>query len=157
MKILFVCTHNACRSILAEAITRKMANNRLQAASAGSEPAGRVHPLTLKHLKRRGYGTDNLSSKSWEVAVGDSCPTIAITVCDQAAGEACPVSPGEAIKGHWGLMDPSHPLTGSIDEESAFDQVIDTIAGRIQLLLNEPIETMDNAQLQALIDRIGQC
>jgi len=156
MNILFVCTHNACRSILAEAITRQLANGRLSARSAGSEPAGRVHPLTFKQLEQHHYRTEGLSSQSWEQAVQGCRPDIVITVCDRAAGESCPISLGSAVKGHWGLIDPTHLSAPSLNEDEAFSFVIKTIETRIQQLLLEPFETLDKAALQQLINKISE-
>jgi len=156
MNILFICTHNACRSILAEVIARQLSNGRLSSASAGSNPAGRIHPLTLKYLIMHGYSTEGLSSKSWEEAVQNASPDIIITVCDQAAGDACPIAlERNTIKGHWGLPDPSHLADNSRSETEAFALVIGTIESRIRLLLSEPIEEMGAAALQALINRVG--
>lgn len=156
MNILFVCTHNACRSVLAEAITNQLSNGRLTARSAGSEPAGRVHPLTFKQLERHNYRTEELSSKSWEQAVEGCQPDIVITVCDRAAGESCPIALGDAVKGHWGLIDPTHLSDRSLSEDEAFKLVIRTIEVRIQRLLAEPFEALDKTALQQLINELGE-
>ncbi len=156
MNILFVCTHNACRSILAEAITRQLSNGRLSARSAGSDPAGRVHPLTFKQLKRHHYRIEELSSKNWEQAVEDCRPDIVITVCDRAAGEACPIALGNAVKGHWGLIDPTHLSGSSLSEDEAFSLVIKTIESRIRHLLAEPFEILGKTALQRLINQLGE-
>ena len=100
--ILYICTHNRCRSILSEAITRQKALGIITAQSAGSEPAGQVHPLTLRYLQEAGYNTQQLSSKSWDT-LGEFIPDVVITVCDQAAGESCPLWLGTTPKLHWGL------------------------------------------------------
>lgn len=106
MKILFLCTHNRCRSILAEALTRHKNSAWLQAKSAGSAPAGVVHPLTLRYLQEAGVSTLGLSSKSWFDLNGFQ-PDLIITLCDSAAGESCPVAFHAALKLHWPLSDPS--------------------------------------------------
>lgn len=106
LKLLFLCTHNACRSILAEAICRQLAGDKCIVASAGSNPAGKVFPETLTKLREHGYEIEGLFSKSWD-DLKDYHPDIVITVCDQAAGESCPIWFGKAVKGHWGLTDAS--------------------------------------------------
>ena len=104
--ILFVCTHNRCRSILCEAIVGKRGQGMLQTSSAGSQPEGQVHPLTLKYLEEAGYVTEGLSSKGWDALAADP-PDLVVTVCDSAAGEACPLWLGETERFHWPLADPS--------------------------------------------------
>lgn len=106
LKLLFLCTHNACRSILAESIARSLGEDLWEVASAGSHPAGEVHPATLAALSEHDLPTQALASKSWN-DLTDYQPDIVITVCDQAAGESCPIWFGKAVKGHWGLPDPS--------------------------------------------------
>jgi arsenate reductase len=156
MNILFVCTHNACRSILAEAITRQLSNGRLSARSAGSEPTGRVHPLTFQQLARHNYCIEGLNSKSWGQAIEGCQPDIVITVCNHAAAETCPITLGNAVKGHWGLIDPTHLSDSSLSEDEAFDRVIKTIEARIQRLLAEPFEALDKTALQRLINQLGE-
>lgn len=139
MKLLFICTHNRCRSILCEAITRHMASQHangstVEVASAGSQPAGEVHPRTLEALARHGISTQGLRSQSWD-DFADFNPDVAITVCDSAAGESCPLWMGRSQKVHWGLSDPSK-VTGSEDEvRGAFDRTIEAIQARIAALL----------------------
>ncbi|MBL4744158.1 MAG: arsenate reductase ArsC [Cycloclasticus sp.] len=155
MNILFICTHNACRSVLGEVITRELSNGRIATASAGSSPAGRVDPLTLKYLEANNYSTDMLNSESLEDATKKFIPDIIITVCDRAAREACPVIFDETIK-HWGLIVPSHLADDSISEEAAFNQVINTIEKRIQHFLSKPFEQMDRESLQTIINETGE-
>ncbi|MEZ5502409.1 MAG: arsenate reductase ArsC [Halioglobus sp.] len=154
MKLLFLCTHNACRSILSEAMTRQIAGTRIAVASAGTEPAGAVHPLTLAALARHGYDTGDLHSKSID-AIRPCQPDVVITVCDRAAAESCPVWLGSAIRAHWGLPDPS-ALAGSADATEAFDRVMATIEQRIRRLLEQPIAGMETGQLAALLNAIGR-
>ena len=155
VKILFLCTHNACRSQLAEAIARQRHGHRWQVASAGSEPAGRVHPLTLRHLARPGYDCRGLASKGIE-AVRDFDPDAVITVCDQAAGEACPLWLGATARGHWGLPDPSR-MTGSEAEVArAFDRVIALLEQRLEALAARDPETLDRDGLAAALDQIAK-
>ena len=131
MHILFVCTHNRCRSILAEAVARHLSlasTQVLQACSAGSHPQGKVYPLALDYLAKHGIATDDLNSQSWHDFT-DVEFDIVITVCDSAAGESCPLYLGQALKVHWPLPDPSK-LTGAL-QNHAFDAVIDTLLSRI--------------------------
>ena len=130
MKLLFICTHNRCRSILCEAIANQRAEGVLCAASAGSAPVEAVHPLTLRYLEERGYQTSGLQSQSWQDLEGFE-PDRVITVCDTAAGEACPLWMGDVQKVHWGLPDPSR--TEGSDEviRAAFMALIDRIESRV--------------------------
>lgn len=155
MNLLFVCTHNACRSILGETITRSLAGDRINVASAGSAPAGRVHPRTIEYLQSTGYQTQGLRSKGFEDLDGFS-PDVVITVCDSAASEACPVWVSDnAMTAHWGLPDPSH-LEGTDRERSAaFESVAAIIRSRVTALLDTRFETMDAAALRDLLIKLG--
>ncbi|CAA0080506.1 Arsenate reductase [Zhongshania aliphaticivorans] len=153
MNILFICTHNRCRSILCEAITNDFNDPRIKAYSAGSQPAGVVHPLSLKYLAARGIATNNLRSQSWDDFADID---IAITVCDSAAGESCPLWLGNSPKVHWGLSDPSK-LEGSESElEAAFNTCIDSIQARIKALLALDIESLSKTDLIAALKQIHQ-
>jgi len=137
MKVLFICTHNRCRSILCEAIANQLARREgapaIEARSAGSEPAGEVHPSTLAALQRAGYGVEGLVSESWDVHESFA-PDLIVTVCDSAASEACPVWFGHGVKVHWGLSDPSK-MQGSQEEiDKAFAFTIATIEERMYAL-----------------------
>lgn len=154
MKVLFLCTANSCRSILSEALFNHLAPPGLRAYSAGSEPKGFVHPLTLKALERAGVAFDGLSSKPIE-AHAELQPDLVITVCDKAAGEACPLFFGPALRAHWGLADPSE-VTGSAAEiAAAFDATVARIQTRIQAFLALPLDQLDAAALKAELVRIG--
>lgn len=133
MKILYICTHNRCRSILSEAITNHIAQGHIEARSAGSQPSGEVHPLSIKYLKESGVPTQDLASQSWDV-FESFAPDIVVTVCDSAAGETCPAWFGKSLKIHWGLEDPSK-LTGT-DEDiaNAFRKTISIIHERVTTL-----------------------
>ncbi len=155
MRLLYICTHNACRSILSEAITREISQNDIQVASAGSAANGQVHPLTLKYLQKRGYSTENLESKSWN-QIQSFRPDVVVTVCDSAAQETCPAWMGRAIKVHWGLADPSRIAGTDAEIEKAFNAVIDTIEGRIRRLLSQPYRAADSNQLELIFNSIGQ-
>lgn len=142
MKILYVCTHNRCRSILSEAITNHRAAGALIARSAGSQPAGEVHPLSLKNLAEAGIPTRGLKSQSWD-EFEDFAPDVVITLCDSAAGESCPLWFGKAIKLHWGLEDPSKLSGGESVIAEAFRQAIQTIEARVDGLLTVAAMTAD--------------
>lgn len=153
--LLFVCTHNRCRSILCEALTRHLAAGRLQAFSAGSQPAGAVHPETLAQLETRGIATAGLESQSWE-AFADLDPDVVVTVCDSAAGEQCPLWMGRTAKVHWGLPDPSKAPGTPADREAAFAAVIETIEGRLQRLLALEPEHLDRAAFVAALASLAE-
>ena len=130
MKLLFICTHNRCRSILCEAIASQRGVGVLKGASAGSAPVEVVHPLTLRYLEERSYQTAGLRSQSWLDLEGFE-PDRVITVCDSAAGEACPLWMGEVEKHHWGLPDPSRVEGDDEAIRSAFMAVIDRIENKV--------------------------
>jgi arsenate reductase len=153
LKLLFLCTHNACRSILAEAICRQLAGENYIVASAGSNPAGTVFPQTLQKLKEHAYNIDGLFSKSWDALI-DYQPDIVITVCNQAAGESCPVWFGKAVKGHWGLTDASK-VADPIERDQTFDGLISLLESRISELLQILPARLSATELSAEIKRIG--
>ena len=128
MKLLFICTHNRCRSILAEAIANHVGEGDIVARSAGSSPQGQVHPSSLKALERHSISTQGLRSQSWDDFEDFNADAI-ITLCDQAAAEACPVWFAEAVSVHWGLNDPSKS-----DDAAEFDETIDILTDRIRAL-----------------------
>lgn len=149
MNILFICTHNRCRSIIAEAVTNHFNHPELKAYSAGSEPSGQVHPLSLKYLEQQGINTDGLKSQSWD-EYNDLSIDLAITVCDSAAGESCPLWMGKTSKIHWGLTDPSR-IDGSDDEiEQGFLNLITIIQNRIQALIDAKVWQLEPEQYQPL-------
>ena len=155
LKLLFICTHNRCRSILCEALARHLGGRHIDAYSAGSQPGGTVHPDTLRHLAQRAIDTSGLHSKSWDV-YADLAPDAVITVCDQAAGEPCPLWLGQSVKAHWGLPDPSS-IEGSDNVRSAaFDAVIDTIDRRLRHLLTLNPEDLSGGALRTALERIAE-
>lgn len=154
MKILFLCTHNACRSILAEAVARRLGGERWQVASAGSQPAGRVHPLTLRYLAEAGYEVADLKSKSWDELKGFQ-PDVFITVCDQAAGESCPIWFGKALKVHWGLVDPSRVSGSEADVALAFSNTIALLERRLSSFLESDPDLLSPPDLQRILIRLG--
>jgi len=139
MKILFVCTHNRCRSILSESITNHLAKEKHQAFSAGSHPEGKVHPFSLKYLAEKDYSTDGLKSKSWEVFQHQPLDLV-ITVCDSAAQEACPIWCQDIPTRHWSLPDPSQRVGTEQEIRSAFFEVINTIEQRVPQLFHQLLE-----------------
>ncbi len=159
MKILFICTHNRCRSILAEAICNFYGDDLLEAVSAGSSPAEQVHPLTLQALSARDIPTDNLSSQSWD-AYEDADIDYVITVCDKAANEPCPVWFGNVKQVHWGLNDPS-AIEGdeeTIDEETinaAFSNTIEILQRRITQIKDWLRQGLDKDELFARISALA--
>jgi len=139
MKLLFICTHNRCRSILAEAVTNYFGKGRVTAKSAGSQPAGKVHPLSLAYLQKMGIPTEGLCSQSWDEHEAWQADVV-ITVCDSAANEACPLWFGQSLRVHWGLTDPSK-LDGTEEEiEQAFTKTIETLTRRVEALLKRNIQ-----------------
>ncbi len=152
--ILFVCTHNRCRSILGQAITNHINDDRVYAQSAGALPANEVHPLTIKHLNQRNIATEGLTSKSWN-DLQEYQPDIVITVCDQAAKETCPVWLGDSINIHWGLPDPSN-VNSDQQSSVAFANVIETFEIRMRFVLCHDIEKMSDSQLETLFLRAAE-
>ncbi|MHA7816807.1 MAG: arsenate reductase ArsC [Pseudohaliea sp.] len=152
--VLFVCTHNRCRSILCEALANHLAGGRLRACSAGSQPAGAVHPATLAALEARDIPTAGLESQSWEAFAG-LAPNAVITVCDSAAGDPCPLWMGRAPRVHWGLPDPSKVEGTDAERAAAFDAVIATIEGRLQRLLALDPEGLDAAGFVAALSSLA--
>lgn len=161
MKILFLCTHNSCRSILSEALFNHVAPEGFTGYSAGSFPSGQVNPLSLQALARAGVSAVGLHSKSSDV-FEQLAPDIVITVCDKAAGEACPLYLGSAIRAHWGLSDPSElARDNTLSEEyinAAFDVCVAKIQQRISALLALPLNALflDKVQMQVALDGIGE-
>jgi arsenate reductase len=152
MKILYICTHNRCRSILSEAITRHLASDLIEARSAGSQPAGEVHPASLKALRAAGIDTSGLQSQSWN-ELESFAPDLVVTVCDSAAGESCPLWFGKALKVHWGLEDPSK-LTGTEEEiDAAFRASIALISERVAAL--KTIATLNKSEWTAALADLG--
>ena len=155
MKILYICTHNRCRSILAEAITNQLAQGRIIAMSAGSHPAQQVHPLTLKSLQEKGFNIQYLISKSLDDFKKER-PDIVITVCDRAVNEPCPVWLGDSLKLHWGLPDPSC-INGSEEEiRDAFYSVIETIKYRVKKMLVLDLEQLSVTELQTALEPLAE-
>ncbi|MCW8194803.1 arsenate reductase ArsC [Proteobacteria bacterium 005FR1] len=160
MKLLFICTHNRCRSILAEAISRHVAGDQIESASAGSQAVENVHPLTLRYLRERGISTDGLRSKSWD-EVEDFNPDAVITVCDSAANEVCPAWMNsslerKALKVHWGLPDPSRAKGSEQEIAAAFTGVMDTLEKRVRSLATEDLESMSPDELKRILEDLSE-
>ena len=155
MNILFLCTGNSCRSILAEATFNHLAPVGLRAMSAGSQPTGQVHPRSLALLAREGISTAGVHSKSWDNL--PATPDIVVTVCASAAGETCPAYLGPVLRTHWGVDDPAHATGTDAEIDAAFARAYRILRARIEALLALPLATLayDKAALKAAMDRIA--
>ena len=151
LNVLFLCTHNSARSILAEALLNAMAGGRFKAWSAGSSPRDnqQPHPLGLQVLQKAGVSTEGLRSKSWDEFAAPGAPTmdLIITVCDNAAGEVCPIWPGHPATAHWGFADPSEGDAPDSEKLEAFRQTLHLIKRRLDLLINLPADKLEKAVL----------
>ncbi len=157
--VLFICTGNSARSILAEALMTELGRARgLRGYSAGSQPKGQVHPLALQVLATHGIGTDGLRSKSWDEFAQPGAPVMdfIFTVCDQAAGEACPFWPGHPATAHWGMPDPAAVEGDEAHRLQAFNDTFIALQRRIGLMLALPLQELDHLALQHEIRAIGQ-
>jgi len=156
-QVLFVCTGNSARSILAEGLMNELGRGRFVAYSAGSHPKGEVHPLALKTLGAHRIPTDGFRSKSWEEFAQPGAPAMhfVFTVCDQAAGEACPVWPGQPVTAHWGLPDPAAAEGNEEQREKAFRDALVTLKRRIELMLALPLASLDALAIQQEVKNIG--
>ncbi|MEH6789924.1 arsenate reductase ArsC [Parasphingorhabdus sp.] len=154
---LFLCTGNSARSILAEAILQKEAEGRFNAYSAGSNPAGAVHPYSLDLLKTLGHPTEGLRSKNWDEFSGADAPQLdfVFTVCDNAAGETCPVWPGQPMSAHWGIPDPAAVTGSEAEKRAAFTEAYRMMYNRISLFLALPLDSIDKMSLQNRLADIG--
>jgi protein-tyrosine-phosphatase len=155
--VLFLCTGNSARSIMAESILRRDGAGRLHAFSAGSIPKGAVNPFALKVLASYGYPTDGLTSKSWNVYAGPGTSQMdfVLTVCDSAAGEACPLWPGQPITAHWGIEDPAAVEGSDIEKERAFVTAFRYLKNRVSLLVNLPLASLNRLALTRHVEDIG--
>jgi arsenate reductase len=153
-RILFLCTGNSCRSQMAQAIINSLGKGRFEAFSAGSKPAGCVHPLAIKTLQDSHVNTDGLRSKSWEEFQGRTFDFV-ITVCDRAK-EACPLWPGQPVSAHWGFEDPAE-ATGTDERKlAAFRRIFSEIQARVRLFLALPLEKLSFLELQKQVNELGQ-
>ena len=156
--MLFLCTGNSARSILAERLLEHRGRGRFRGFSAGSRPKGVVHPLALDLLRRMQLPVEGLSSKSWDRFAPASAPPLdlVITVCDDAASEICPVWPGGPMTAHWGIPDPAAATGSDADRRQAFEKAWDALDRRIRALVALPIETLNPTQLRERITAIGR-
>ena len=156
--VLFLCTGNTARSVLAEGILRRDGEGRFNAFSAGSQPKGVVNPFALKTLAAFGYPADGFRSKSWDEFASASAPQMdfVFTVCDSAAGEACPVWPGHPMTAHWGIEDPAAVEGTAIDKERAFAEAFRFMRNRIAAFIALPMQSLDEMSLRARLRDIGR-
>lgn len=156
--ILVLCTGNSARSIMAEALFNTLGKGRFNAYSAGSHPTGTVHPLAIEAVERLGYPTAGLRSKSWDEFAKPDAPQMdfIFTVCDRAAGEVCPVWPGQPITAHWGFEDPASVVGTDEAKRRKFQEVLRYMTNRVQLFANLPLASLDKFAIKREMDNIGQ-
>jgi arsenate reductase len=156
--VLFLCTGNSARSILAEAILNNRGKGRFKAFSAGSHPKGAVHPLALALLERKGLPTEGLRSKAWDEFAQPAAPTLdfIFTVCDNAAGEVCPVWPGHPMTAHWGQPDPAAVEGTELDRTNAFREAFSMLERRIETFTSLPMASLDQLALGKKVREIGK-
>jgi len=156
--VLFLCTGNTARSILAESILRKDGRAHFRAFSAGSQPKGIVNPFAVKVLTSLGYPTDDLRSKSWEEFARPDAPVMdfVFTVCDNAAGESCPVWPGQPMTAHWGIEDPAEAVGSDLEKEAAFVAAFRFLRNRVVAFTSLPLSSIDRLSLGTKLREIGR-
>ena len=156
--VLFLCTGNSARSILAEAILNREGRGNFRAFSAGSEPKGEVHPYTLDLLRRSNFDVVGLRSKSWNEFAGSGATPLdyVFTVCDNAAGETCPFWPGQPMTAHWGVPDPAAATGSEAEKWLAFADAFRMLSNRISLFVSLPLRSLDKLSLQRHLDSIGR-
>ena len=156
--VLILCTGNSARSILAEALINRLGVGRLRGFSAGSHPKGAVHPLALELLELREFPTADLRSKSWDEFAGPGAPALdfVFTVCDNAAGEACPVWLGHPMTAHWGINDPAAVEGSDADKRNAFREAFDALEKRIKTFVALPLDSLDQQTLKHRLIEIGR-
>ena len=157
LNVLFLCTGNSARSILGEALLNSMGQGRFRAWSAGSHPGGRVNPFALEILSRNGFATEGLRSKSWDEFAQPGSPTLdfVFTVCDSAAGEVCPVWPGQPITAHWGIEDPAAVEGSDEAKRRAFLNAFQILGNRIRIFASLRLESLDRLALDSKLREIG--
>jgi arsenate reductase len=156
--VLFLCTGNSARSIMAESILRSIAAGHFSAYSAGSQPTGRVNPFALELLQKNHMPTDGLRSKSWDEFAQPGSPRLdfVFTVCDNAAGEVCPVWPGQPMTAHWGIPDPAAVEGDDGAKRKAFADACHTLAHRIRTFVSLPLDKLDRLSLQRRLEDLGR-
>jgi arsenate reductase (thioredoxin) len=155
--VLFLCTGNSARSIMAEAILNQLGQGRFRAYSAGSHPTGRVHPYALDLLKRLNHPTAGLRSKSWDEFAAPGAPKMdfVFTVCDNAAGEVCPIWPGQPMTAHWPFPDPAAAAGSEVEQRQVFAEVFGQIRNRVSVFVSLPIRGLDKLSLQKRLTGMG--
>jgi protein-tyrosine-phosphatase len=156
--VLFLCTGNSARSILAESVLNRLGDGKFKGFSAGSFPKGEVHPYALELLERQNYPTQHLRSKSWDefASPGAEALDFVFTVCDNAAGEVCPIWPGQPMTAHWGLPDPAAAEGSEAERRLAFADTLRMLRNRIGVFVNLPITSLDKLSLQTRLREIGR-
>lgn len=156
--VLFLCTGNSARSILAESLLNHWGKGKFRAYSAGSYPKGHVHPMAIELLQRMNLPTQDLRSKSWDEFAAPATPRIdfILTVCDNAAGEVCPVWPGRPVTAHWGIADPAAVEGSDVEKVLAFRKALEELEARVKLFASLPIASLDGLTLQARLRELGQ-
>jgi len=156
--VLFLCTGNSARSIIAEAIMNSVGNGRFRGYSAGSFPKGAVHPMALDLLKQSGHAIDGFRSKSWDEFSQPGAPQMdfVFTVCDNAANEVCPIWPGKPMTAHWGVPDPAAVVENEVEQRLAFADTYRMLGNRIRIFANLPIKSLDEMTLQNRLQEIGK-
>lgn len=156
--VLFLCTGNSARSIIAEAVMNRIGVGKFKAYSAGSQPKGEVHPVALELLKKQNYDVSAFRSKDWTEFAEPGAPQMdfVFTVCDNAAAEACPVWPGQPMSAHWGLPDPAAVISSEVDQHLAFADTLRMLTQRIDIFINLPLSSLDKMALQKRLDDIGR-
>jgi protein-tyrosine-phosphatase len=156
--VLFLCTHNSARSVIAECILNRVGQGRFKGYSAGSQPSGEIHPMALTLLKKLNYDTSGLRSKSWEEFTKPDAPRLdfVFTVCDDAANEVCPVWPGQPMTAHWGVPDPSRATGKDAERAYVFADTHRMLNQRLSIFVSLPLRSLDKLTLQKRLDDIGQ-
>jgi len=156
--VLFLCTGNSARSIRAESLLNNLGKGRFRAFSAGSHPAGRVNPFALALLEKNHFPTGELRSKPWDEFAQADAPRLdfVITVCDKAAGEVCPVWPGQPMSAHWGIPDPAAAEGGDDHKRHAFVDAMNQMQRRVSMFVSLPFATLDRIKLQQAVQLIGK-
>ncbi len=155
LNVLVLCTGNSCRSVMGEALINKLGKGRLKAFSAGSHPLGKINSGALATLARHDLPTEGYKSQSWD-EFGEQAFDIVITVCDNAAGEVCPVYLNKAVRVHWGVADPAHMKGSEQERIIAFDRTFDILKRRVERMLELPLEDMTEQELQEKLNEIGK-
>ncbi|GJM05275.1 MAG: protein-tyrosine-phosphatase [marine bacterium B5-7] len=158
LNVLFLCTGNSARSIMAEALLQRWGLSRFSSYSAGSIPKGKVNPFAIELLERNNFKTDSFRSKSWEEFAKDDAPKLdfVFTVCDRAANEVCPIWPGQPMSAHWGIKDPDKPELSDDEQRKLFHKAFWELDHRLKIFTSLPLAKLDKLSLQEKLDEIGK-